>query len=91
MVFAAKVVSNNLPVETTLICTPLHCVVSRQLRNLVYAVVSPGQVPYSAQMILLSVVPVVLIAPVMKLSLSHREAQSISASSVVLCSKWVAK
>jgi hypothetical protein len=59
-------------------------VVSRPLQDFVYAVVSPGPVPYSAQMILSSAgVPLVRNAPVIKLSLFHRAAQSTAASTII--------
>ena len=58
--------------------------VSRQLRSLVYAVVSPGPVPYNAQMILsLAGVPFPRNAPVIKLSLFHRDAQSTTAFTII--------
>ena len=73
-----------LPVYTTLISTPLHWVVFRQLQNCVYAVVSPGPVPYNASTIsqLVGTGLCVQNAHVMKLSLFQTKEDHVHEDSI---------
>lgn len=84
MVLLASVLVESFPVYSTFICIQLHWVVFRHVRKYVYAVLSPGPVPYSAQMMFSLVGFPARNAPVMKLSLFHRDAQSMVALSVVV-------
>ncbi len=91
IVFAVGTNDAHAHTWTTPIVIPLHWVVFHPFQFWVYAVVSPGPVPYKAQIMFSSVGEPARNVEFMKLLLSHQVSQFIFVCNVVLPSKCVAK